>query len=64
MIALDIGRLGMYAAILIFHLLVARNMIEATIFRKFSAVEKSQTCKDMHNAAEASKSDVKYYCDA
>lgn len=40
-IALDIGRLGMYAAILIFHLLVARNMIEATIFRKFSAVEKS-----------------------
>lgn len=44
MIALDIGRLGMYAALLIFHLLVARNMIEASVFRKFSALEKPELC--------------------
>lgn len=46
-IAIDIGRLGMYAAIVIFHLLVARNMIESTVFRKFSALEKPQLCSEM-----------------
>lgn len=58
-IAIDIGRLGMYAAIVIFHLLVARNMIESTVFRKFSALEKPQLCSDMQ-----AKSEIKYYCDA
>lgn len=58
-IAIDIGRLGMYAAIVIFHLLVARNMIESTVFRKFSALEKPQLCSEMQ-----AKSEIKYYCDA
>ena len=49
----------MYAAIVIFHLLVARNMIESTVFRKFSALEKPQLCSDMQ-----AKSEIKYYCDA
>ena len=39
-IAADIGRIGMYAALLIFHLLVARNVIEAMVFRKFSLFDK------------------------
>lgn len=34
-IALDVGKLGMYAAILIFHCLLARNFIEGMIFRKY-----------------------------
>jgi len=34
-IALDIGKLGMYAAILIFHCLLLRNFIEGMIFRKY-----------------------------
>lgn len=34
-IALDIGRLGMYAAILIFHCLLLRSFIEGMIFRKY-----------------------------
>ena len=46
-IAMDIGRIGMYAALLIFHLLVARNVIESLSFRKFSLFEKEQKCYDM-----------------
>jgi Ca2+ transporting ATPase len=34
-IALDIGRLGMYAAILIFHCLLVRNFIEGMVYRKY-----------------------------
>ena len=34
-IALDIGRLGMYAAILIFHCLLIRNFVEGMIYRKY-----------------------------
>jgi magnesium-transporting ATPase (P-type) len=34
-IAMDIGRLGMYAAILIFHCLLVRNFIEGMIYRKY-----------------------------
>jgi len=40
-IAVDIGRIGMYAALLIFHLLVARNLIESVVFRKFSLFDKN-----------------------
>lgn len=43
-IAMDIGRIGMYAALLIFHLLVARNVIESLVFRKFSLLEKPEKC--------------------
>lgn len=62
-IACDIGRIGMYAALLIFHLLVARNLIEAMSFRKFSLFEKDQKCKDMRDAAIAADSDTEYLCD-
>jgi len=34
-IAMDIGKLGMYAAILIFHCLLLRNFVEGMIFRKY-----------------------------
>jgi len=34
-IAKDVGRLGMYAAILIFHCLLLRNFIEGMVFRRF-----------------------------
>ena len=34
-IAVDIGKLGMYAAILIFHCLLLRNFIEGMLFRKY-----------------------------
>ena len=34
-IAIDIGKLGMYAAILIFHCLLLRNFIEGMLFRKY-----------------------------
>jgi magnesium-transporting ATPase (P-type) len=34
-IALDIGKLGMYAAILIFHCLLLRNFIEGMLFRRY-----------------------------
>jgi Ca2+ transporting ATPase len=34
-IAIDIGKLGMFAAILIFHCLLLRNFIEGMIYRKF-----------------------------
>jgi magnesium-transporting ATPase (P-type) len=62
-IAMDIGRIGMYAALLIFHLLVARNVIESVVFRKFSLLEKNQECKDMATAALATKSENTYYCE-
>lgn len=51
-IAADIGRIGMYAALLIFHLLVARNVVEAIIFRKFSLFEKGEVCESMKLQAE------------
>ena len=60
---MDIGRIGMYAALLIFHLLVARNVIESVVFRKFSLLEKNQDCKDMATAALATKSEHTYYCE-
>lgn len=44
-IAVDIGKIGMYAALLIFHLLVARNVIESMVFRKFSLFDKGDDCK-------------------
>jgi hypothetical protein len=34
-IAMDIGKLGMFAAILIFHTLILRQFIEGMIFRRF-----------------------------
>lgn len=34
-IAVDIGKLGMYAAILIFHCLLLRNFIEGMMYRKY-----------------------------
>jgi Ca2+ transporting ATPase len=34
-IAIDIGKLGMYAAILIFHCLLVRNFLEGMIYRKY-----------------------------
>lgn len=52
----------MYAALLIFHLLVARNVIEAMVFRRFSLFEKDGVCKTM--AADALKNglEVEYNC--
>jgi magnesium-transporting ATPase (P-type) len=61
-IAMDIGRIGMYAALLIFHLLVARNVVESLVFRKFSLLEKPQLCLDMQRAAVDTNSDNVYYC--
>lgn len=34
-IAVDIGKLGMFAAILIFHCLILRQFIEGMIYRRF-----------------------------
>ena len=56
---MDIGRIGMYAALLIFHLLVARNVVESLVFRKFSLLEKPGKCVSI--ARE--NTDVKYYCE-
>lgn len=53
----------MYAALLIFHLLVARNLIEAMAFRKFSLFEKDAACKAMMDTALANESDDVYICD-
>lgn len=52
----------MYAALLIFHLLVARNIIESVVFRKFSLLDKGNDCRTMRDA-EDSKSSTVYYCD-
>ena len=52
----------MYAALLIFHLLVARNVVESVVFRKFSLLQKPQACYDMQAAAEKAKSENVYYC--
>lgn len=59
---MDIGRIGMYAALLIFHLLVARNVIESLSFRKFSLFDKPTKCDEMKNQNELDKSEVVYYC--
>lgn len=53
----------MYAALLIFHLLVARNLIEAMAFRKFSLFEKDDACKAMFAQALKEESDDIYVCD-
>ena len=52
----------MYAALLIFHLLIARNVIESLVFRKFSLLEKPQKCFDMKKNAEDLKLEEVYYC--
>lgn len=52
-IACDIGRIGMYAALLIFHLLVSRNIIEAMVFRKFSLFKKDAKCFEMNKVLMA-----------
>lgn len=62
MIAVDIGRIGMYAALLIFHLLVARYIITACIYREFSLFEKPAECLKYAQAAKDNKVDVTYYC--
>ena len=62
-IAMDIGRVGMYAALLIFHLLVARFIITGCIYREFSLFEKPTLCKTMKADASLKKLDVKYFCD-
>ena len=62
----------MYAAGLIFHLLVTRNLIEAMVFRKFSLFQKPQKCFEM--IAEQNKLNklpdgkknldyIEYHCD-
>jgi magnesium-transporting ATPase (P-type) len=62
-IAADIGRIGMYAALLIFHLLVARNVIEACVFRKFSLFDKGDECRNLAALAKANASETTYYCE-
>ena len=68
-IAEDIGKVGMYAAGLIFHLLVTRNLIEAMVFRKFSLFEKGDDCKNlvkkMNNLPLKTKDPkyVEYHCE-
>lgn len=62
-IAIDIGRIGMYAALLIFHLLVARNLIESMVFRKFSLFDKGEECEVQKKAAEAIQSEEEYVCE-
>lgn len=53
----------MYAALLIFHLLVARNVIEAMVFRKFSLFDKADICLTMQATAVQNSLDVKYICE-
>ena len=53
----------MYAALLIFHLLVARNVIESLVFRKFSLLDKGEECRKMQKDLEGSKSSIVYYCE-
>lgn len=62
-IAADIGRIGMYAALLIFHLLVARNLIESMVFRKFSLFDKDPKCKVLYDEGQAESSEENYVCD-
>ena len=49
----------MYAALLIFHLLVARNVVESIVFRKFSLMDKPAKCQEITKA----NPDVAYYCE-
>lgn len=62
-IAADIGRIGMYAALLIFHLLVARNLIESMVFRKFSLFDKPAECLDVRKRELDLGSEENYVCD-
>lgn len=63
-IAVDIGKVGMYAALLIFHLLVCRNVVESLFARKFSLLEKDEVCFKMRDDAKFARSEYTYYCDA
>jgi len=62
-IAMDIGSLGMYAALLIFHLLVARSIITGCAFREFSFFDKGEVCKKMMADAKLNNTDVIYHCE-
>jgi hypothetical protein len=53
----------MYAALLIFHLLVARNLIESMVFRKFSLFDKADPCKVLYEEGQKTGSDENYVCD-
>jgi magnesium-transporting ATPase (P-type) len=56
----------MYAAGLIFHLLVTRNLIEAMVFRKFSLFEKGDACRAMKKTMDLNKKAdnyVEYQCE-
>jgi hypothetical protein len=58
----------MYAAGLIFHLLVTRNLIEAMVFRKFSLFDKGDQCRTMRDKMEKIKltnkaNYIAYHCD-
>ena len=53
----------MYAALLIFHLLVARNLIESMVFRKFSLFDKPAECLDVKKREFDLGSEENYICD-
>lgn len=59
----------MYAAGLIFHLLVTRNLIEAMVFRKFSLFDKGDECTRAKNLMEKltdkknNDNYVEYHCE-
>lgn len=53
----------MYAALLIFHLLVARNLIEAIVYRKFTLFDKDELCTKVKNDALAAGSTENYICE-
>lgn len=62
-IACDIGRIGMYAALLIFHLLIVRNLIEAIAYRKFTLFDKADICQTVKTSALEKGLDIEYICD-
>ena len=62
-IAQDIGRIGMYAALLIFHLLVIRNLIEAIAYRKFTLFDKDEECAKLQASEIQAGSTEVYICD-
>lgn len=61
-IAMDIGRIGMYAALIIFHLLVVRNLMESCIFRKFTLFDKGDVCRSWNAELVAAGEKEAYYC--
>lgn len=62
-IACDIGRIGMYAALLIFHLLIVRNLIEAIAYRKFTLFDKDDMCQKIKTDALKAGLDIEYICE-